>query len=327
MTRKSRRSNRRRRANNANNGRNVVSSTYQVPNNGSTKQFTKGAIPRGVVEKVCSQIDPFCGHANGAKLFDSNATKTIPWQIRSFQTITTDANGSAAVMLQPCLSSFYRTAQTITGSDVTAWNAYSTVEDYTNMLTYFQEYRIVNCGARVISQASATSSQGIIHMITLPEVSPDINWSSNHFPEIDRYTLAGADLHWISKPHAQNDVFQAIVTTGMPNNALCVAVSGAAAATSVAAIEIVMNVEFTPDTESSFSRVASNAAPCSVAIQQAASNAVHVIPSSHRMPESQFSNMLKREASRALHNSFGGLAQAGIGMVEGALEAGIGMFL
>jgi hypothetical protein len=60
-------------------------------------------IPMHKVNAVCSNTDPFCTHASGAKMLSmmSSSVRTLPYSYRSMATYSTNASGDLVVLVYP----------------------------------------------------------------------------------------------------------------------------------------------------------------------------------------------------------------------------------
>jgi len=280
-----------------------INAAYGRPNTMSNETGVSSTL----VEAVCSQIDPFCGHAVGAKLFDRDGSRTIPNQVRYTLPITTDSSGRAAVQFKTQLTEFLRSAATFVGStgEVATWGTPLDIPDYANYGSYFSSFRVVNAGVRVVCSASLTASQGIVTLITTPGSIDDPDYSLSNYAEVDRFALAELDAHWIAKPlsSTQSSFISTAATYGDSHNVLTVMVQGAAATTSVLFIEVIMNIELTPALGNSImSRLATPAAPHNTWVEQAGANALRFMGSTMEGAAHQVSNRVKQLATNALKN-------------------------
>jgi hypothetical protein len=116
------------------------------------------------------------------------------------------------------------------------------------------EVRIVSFGCIFRSTASATNCSGLVNMFVLPNplVSATINSLSVNYPETTTVPMtSGMERSWISKPEgsgAHHFRLFTEATTTMSNfdwSSLVIEISGGAASTTVAVVEIIMNIEMT----------------------------------------------------------------------------------
>lgn len=299
----------------------LVTRTYGRP---SRSQRT-GAVPRALKQAVCSQVDPFCPHAQGAKRYGSDASYTIPMAIRKFVSIGTNASGDACLHFSTKLDNMYATAGTVVSGVPGTWY-YNDAPDYANFSSYFSAFRVVNSGIRVFSQVSATASQGVVHAIvqkTDLTLAQGVDLTSSFHEEVERYPLAGVDLHIIAKPDGEAaNTWHPINELTTAYNDIYIGFTGCAASTTVAAAEIVMHVEFQPITNSTWGQLSSPPAPAHPLIQAAASNVQRGMKSISNGATAAFGRTIESMAERALRS----LAPAAAGFMFGpAAGAGVGL--
>lgn len=279
---------------NKNNGR--------ANNNQPRRNAPRMVVPRrapglsAVVRQAQSLLDPFSEAAAGSKWPDESNAKTLPFQIRGMRTVTTDANGRAAMMFLPfCNGGFgYCNTDSIDGTNA----VFSTAFNYAITGTFRQAasaYRLVSAGIKVRSIASLQDSKGFI---IAREVSPTEGVAGNNYNVISYMSFN--DPHVITHSLRDDDpltyTFRAIGPTAhslqtAPNDvsssldlslADCygwafpvVAFSACPASTAVAIVEYVFNVEFTFDPGHEMNRLATNSHPANKDLTQHISNVLN----------------------------------------------------
>lgn len=230
-----------------------------------------------LVHDVCGLTDPFCIHADGARWSDDvGQTATITYQSRSIITVSSDANGRAALYIDPAYAlnaaapgAVYRQL-TLAGVVATAGNPV-TIPDSTlaNLLAsdVTTGARLISAGATWWDVVPATGAGGRVIASEITNFKAYSNMSSGTFGVNNAVLSPNVQVSdrrqpnsWIcrpSNPMAYNflnsqdsdDLYQEIRT------ALILAVSGPAS-TPLIEIELVMNFEFTVTVESVYSRLA-----------------------------------------------------------------------
>jgi len=207
------------------------------------------------VQSACSIIDPFCGMAKGARLPDGLGTQSMPYQVTSLVTVTTDAAGAAKFIFVPAYGLFGVGQASLAASTWTnpaTWNSFGSGSTYLN--TNAATVRLVSFGVRVASIASATNCSGYIILgselqavISQTQTSGRIN-----FPEKSiRPLTSGYESCWVSKPvgtGAHQFVPVASVTntfSALTWTALSLEIVGGPATNSCVVCEVFCNVEFT----------------------------------------------------------------------------------
>jgi len=288
---------------NNNKGRNatLLQTAYGVPSQRGNTRINKGPSNE-LITAVCSNLDPFCPHAEGAKLYDRDSSKTFAIQVKSYQGLNTDANGKGAMEVNASLNDSFTTASTITGDAVTAWNAYSTADGYSSIDATFNKYRIVSWGVRVYCSAKATESQGTLILATASDSGISFNVASSSYEEVMRFPLYGADVYWISKAQSYTATKFEAIATAVSNdwNHLYIGLDNCQASSNVLGIEIVYNLELQVDPLDFFSRATTPAWPDNVLVQQAVAMVASDKDSAESGNLSQISSRLRQKATKAL---------------------------
>lgn len=225
----------------------------RTPNYGkpSIKGMRTTRPPKELCAKICSAVDPFCAAACGSRRFDTSSVKSVPYSVRALSSITTDANGLAAIEFRPTLASYVREASAWYNNaginEVLTWSTPSDVPEYTPLTTDFGQFRVVSMGVRVYCTAALASSQGYVTIATSREVIGSYSPNTLSYPNVASLPLVGLEATVVSKPTGSDSTeWKPINSTDVTNEFIYIAVSGAAASTSVAAVEVYFNVEMLP---------------------------------------------------------------------------------
>jgi hypothetical protein len=249
-------------------------------------QVPKGSSV-GLSHAVCAITNPFCDESRLSKWPDESAGSTLAQPVRQRITLTTDANGRAAVAFTSTyaggiipgtlsVGGAFQTVQAAPGPPPTYF-----VDTYQPNSTSFDQYRLVSGGVRVMPITSAVNSQGIINMIEIPpiETLADISGlptTVKSYPSYESMPLRATDALYgqmrPSGPEARmfHDA-QFGATMDESNTAIdshdwsCIVVTieGGAASTAVAVVDIFMNFELmvTADANSVFGILAGRPPP------------------------------------------------------------------
>jgi len=158
------------------------------------------AMSQGDMEEVHSITNPFCASARGAKLPDSDSTRSVPVSIVARHSATSDANGKLVIRVKPSLAEAFSDATTITGEVVTELAAATPVHDNTALAAQFDSYRIVSFGVKVYSTLVPTAQSGYFTVLTNPRFGNGINAASAFYEETTSYPTTEQTVQWISKP-------------------------------------------------------------------------------------------------------------------------------
>jgi len=289
--------------------KNTRKSRPQTATYGQPTRVSQPRVPRAprrdkdaLCKAVCGRADPFCEHAIGAKMYDTSSKPTIPYQVKMFHTITSDANGHYAILIPGNPNQAYRVGVVSAGSIVTSWGTNVTIPDYSNMVNLYEQFRIVSFGVRFFCSANTNESKGTTGSITVEEVPTSMDLASDQFVEIIRTPLAGADYTWVSKPtgpqsHSWTDFD---VTVDKHNTSLVLSGTGVTASTAIGAMEITVNYELTPIQGTSIVRLATPAAPANPVVETVAANATRSQPSTSLVPHQERSKTFWDFADKAL---------------------------
>jgi len=251
---------------------------YQAPSSTDTcrkgaKKFPpmgKGGMRHGhaanqkLCRTICSQIDPFCTSACGAKIMDNNRTSTVSFQSKSFVTLSSLASNNAAIMISPAIHNSYRLANSIVGDNVVATDPWVTIPEEPSLSVSFSEYRCVSFGVRVFGSAALATSQGTVTIATMPSTgSTGWNISSSMYTDLLRVPLNDCEVTWVSSPTAVDaQEFVSNAAGFIPHMSVCsIMLDGVAASTPCVGIEITYNYELRPTVGNFAAHLASGPSP------------------------------------------------------------------
>lgn len=177
---------------------------YNAPTSG---RATIGGLGGSALKNAKGLCDPFSPDARGAKIPDDNGSKSVAISLLGRHTLTADAAGRAASLVNPSLREHSWGPATFTATTVTlaSMATATAISDYTAFSTAVDEYRVVSWGVRIYSTDAPLNQAGEIAVITLPEEPPTYSGATvadtgSLFENISRFPVAGANVHWISKP-------------------------------------------------------------------------------------------------------------------------------
>lgn len=245
---------------------------------------------KAIHSQVLALSNPWSKAARGAKVPDSDSSKSVACTLSWPTTVGTDANGKAAFYLRPNINAYYKNATAITGQTCTTFAAGVAIPDYAAVSAGFDSYRIVSWGVRVYSTLAPTNQAGSYKIITLPEDPANgFSWAGSLFEETASFSLATQDIHWISRPIGIKHREYVGMTSDAPWDRMFVAVEGAAASVGAVTFEVVLNLEAQINIGSIVSTMATEAAPENHHVTRAAAKTlakhggVHTSPSFGRI--------------------------------------------
>ncbi len=261
---------------------------------------------------ICSNVDPFCVHAQGAKMFDRSSSRSVPISLTQTLSLTTNSDGNAALLVYPTLNNqVYEPTTIVSQNEITSWTSYANAPYYTELGDNFYNYRCVTGGVRMFTTANATTASGIAGMALLAQKGsnpPPVNLDGAGFLEYNRTAVPGMDMAAVMKPQDLytdfNDIGTAEIASLTP---ILVWVRGGPASTTIAFIEITVNFELIPKPDTFANLMATPAYPHSPEVEAASSNILSDIAG-------VFTNGVK-----ALTNEAGSMAkQHGAAIARGA---------
>lgn len=237
-------------------------------------------IKESLVEKVCGQIDPFCPAALGSKINDQLSTFSTTACVRYHLSLTSNASGNAAIYLQSSLYAGNFVAPTLSGTEVTAWNAGTAVPQYSSWSGSLQRWRTVSFGFRIFTTANAMTANGQIYIHTIPNLDassspPNITYTNlTSTPDAITMSARNLDHVWIARhtlpftgPNTYNLAYDPFTTP------VVIGYTGVAS-TTIASIEVIHHLEWWPTLASTAVLTMDRTAPDSNVVQEAVSNTV-----------------------------------------------------
>lgn len=227
-----------------------------VPNQDKRMGGSGGSHPHATFHHaVCGQTDPFCSHALGARIPDGNAGRSLTFQVRGNQVVSTNAAGAGGCLL---------VAEFPYNSNLLVGTANTTTLTFPPTLVQFPaasafsasvgNWRCVSFGVKVSSILNATNNSGYIVIastatvpstVTVPDMEYDdavmiplnnfkgITWISKRLSNYNLYAALGGNS--VSYPFTSDNYTKCVVT-----------MIGQANVTAAVLIEFVANYEFTP---------------------------------------------------------------------------------
>lgn len=282
------------------------------------KRVTPGSsrIPGQLVSLACSQLDPFCEHARGAKVLDDSSSNSFTYMCWSLVPIISNASGGACVEFFPSLAGAYRFNTVDASGTITALGGSSAIPNYSTLGTSINSWRVVSFGVHLTEVSNALNAAGYLRMESSQKAASIGDSDSTYCADSQIYAnKPGQEVHWVSKAVGANaDIFiqpdytvpsASIVSS---RNSLRVWVHGCPASTNMYVAEIVMHIECLPVVGTLLAETATPGAPEVPAAMKAARNASASLPSSLPGNNNSFGASLKDAAKGALM----GIAQAGV---------------
>jgi hypothetical protein len=283
-----------------------------------TKNRKRAAGKRKLVYKadptsvavVSQHLNPFDDAAKDVKIPDSNTANTFTYQVRERRTLSVNTAGAAYAEIYPSLNSIYNAtvgnsninpaADGTLAADQGNWE---NITNYTNVIAAIDRYRVVSFGVRITNAQPALSAQGqvilreidqrmslnsvsgtapgVFGYTTVTEVVPvftgmDYVSLPSHYGEA-QYEFVPADTAWTT--------LDADIASQPGFKALSISVAGGPTGTAqnpVLFVEIVMNVECIPVTNSLQARLATRPADHNIHHLQAVNNARNSLPLVHK---------------------------------------------
>jgi len=128
-------------------------------------------VPSGMVETVCSIVDPFCTKARGAKWFDGMGESTIPFQVRGHISGVAVTGGGAIYGFTPGVSTTYFYQASLIGGTYTWGAAYGGAPGVGFIVTNCSAYRVVTAGLIIRNVLPALTAGGYIIVTRVPKLA------------------------------------------------------------------------------------------------------------------------------------------------------------
>lgn len=222
-------------------------------------------IPHSLVEKVCSNYDPFCQAARGAKLFDENTAPSLTYSSRDVFPLTTNANGVALVWFNGSPSNTWATATVVAGA-VTAWTAAQSTFYNNVTLAGLARWRTVSGGIRYMTTQAWSTATG--HMIVTETtesldvaVVGQVAGSLTLGPLAHTIPLRDAQFTCVQRQLGMNAKTYKEATSHNPYYTGFTVYANGTPSTTIGYIEVVVNYEWIPDASTVYQAFSTPAAP------------------------------------------------------------------
>jgi len=241
----------------------------------------RGKVNRACLDKlcaaVCSQIDPFCAQACGAKRLDETTTKSIPMQFRVLTDLQqlTALGGTAGTQIQPNLANVYRRATAATTRDLNVWGAWAAFPGYST--ANFSGYRVVSGGAHIFTISPPTAANGVVGVFTHLGAAPaTVDLASSLYTDVYRDTRYNNEFCVTFKSEGkQANSYIAISDTSSPawtTHTIFGDLMTLVNNEFVSFIEITLNVEIHAVEETTYSLIQAGASPAVPQVEAIAAN-------------------------------------------------------
>lgn len=208
-----------------------------------------GTMDPTLMHAICSNINPFCPEAQGAKLYDDNSAPSAVFQCRQLFNVTTDANGIAAIYLTANPSAALYQG-TVVASAVTGWGVATTNNFYTSYAGNCDTYRVVSWGFRYRTTLPWTTATGNLIVVQDSERNMS-SFTGQSIQSVSQglaadYTpLRDASIECVGKPAGMSSLAYINIGATMPGySTFNLYISGAPASSVVGTIEVVVNYEW-----------------------------------------------------------------------------------
>lgn len=245
-----------------NESKNKVTDTMKRPmqtkkkKKSSSKTTPRSGKGSAVKTMILGCIDPFADCATGCKMVSSDSSRTFTYTVKGkLSAITTDANGAAAVWLQPGLDQCLARHNTIAAGIVTVWALPAGgVAELASLQAIAGKYRVVCAGIHVFSNCNTNEAKGTIQVTTgnyglVPIPSYDLN--SFTYEEVQTDSLFGFDRYYgfrrLSPAQTANFELTTVTAPHSGWNGITVSITGGTASTALLEVEYVFHVELQPD--------------------------------------------------------------------------------
>lgn len=264
---------------------------------------------RRLAEAVCSQSDPFCVAAKGAKMFDRSMTPSVTFQVVQtgvLPTVGVTGNALLQVTAADCYQG-YRTAATFSGSAVASWNARVVPSGSAWLTANVNKFRVVSFGVRYYATVSPMSASGVITIGTAQETLSAPDPDNADWTEVARTPVSAAEGAWVGKP--RDDDYSTYSVTSLASTTipqyytqLNLGVGGGplGGPTTILGFEIIWNLECVLNTGNASMHLATPAAPHIPQIEAAASRVTAITPSHNPGPLAALGDMVMKHADRQI---------------------------
>jgi len=251
---------------------------------------------------VCSQVDPFCAAACGAKRVDQSQTPSIALSFRanvSVQQAASTSTGTAATQFKACLAELFRTTSTTAGNEITSFSAWQAVPGYN--ATTFSGYRITSWGVHMYTVSTPSTADGVTVLLEhmgAPPGTPDM--SSTLYTKAQRDTRYNSEFTWTAKAEGDEVKIYKDISSTDPGGWPSVTCGGhwmtAVDGETVACVEAVLNCEMHVNAEQIWTGAMGKPSQSSEAAETLVANVNRDIPSMTVGKPEQHSAIVKQTA-------------------------------
>jgi hypothetical protein len=280
---------------------------------GRPYQPPRPSVSLNDISMVCSNTDPFCKHADGAKQFGKGSQNTIPMQCRTYAQMPTNASGLGAMQVSPRLIQQFRGVSTYSGTSTATWNAWADAPELASLTAYEGEYRIVSAGIHVFCIAAPTDSSGVVIVNTTQEANTIMQSTSSLYLDSHRTSLAGCDLYCIAKPQNESEKFHSLDAAIQNFSTFTVMVYAGPVSKPAVGIDIFLNIEWYPILETVFARLAT---PNNVVSPQIDYAIINTSSLTKYVYDHLPSKEVAEKAMKFLLTAYGGTPRAGLSLAN-----------
>lgn len=225
----------------------------------------------------------------------------------------TDANGTYALAFTP-KSNYTLTQMSSAVGSIVSWQTTSSGNSNASsnlLMTYGELYRPTSMGVRVCNMLSATNSSGFVVLAKggPAPLNSVTTFSPSNFTSWDSHPMTqGGEWHAVSCPRSASayemldvDDYGVDTNSGLGNwETIYVFVKGAPGATAAILVDWVINYEYTVRDDAPIAQLAVPQPVMNIPVQTAVNSVQSNMATSHRASTAAFSNILRREAKKAL---------------------------
>jgi len=291
-----------------------------------------------LAKAVCSNSNPFCPEAYGAKYYDENSVRSLTYQERTLFSLDTDAAGTCAYAFSMGARAA-RSQGTVVAGTITAWGAYADTNFYGTAAA--GEYRVVSAGFRYRTTQPWTEAKGVLVIQEHPNDPTSVTTigvgNLRQGSNATMFAVRDADVYFIHKPQGMfSTSYTPIGNTGALSSwsSAVVGIVGGAASANAGYIEVITNYEYTAVASTAYSTMATPAAPSVPTVMQARAVVLGATPPIGKTTTTHDSTwmsdvmgVLKRIAPTAMTMAFGPeaglLTNAFLGTTGGRKQQGL----
>lgn len=250
-----------------------IRQTVTAPRGGGSTINTSPITPTEATQCL-GLVNPFSTAAEGMKVPDDDSTPSFTAQVRTIHTLTTDANGNAAINLRARPLDFPGMDLTLDAARVVTARTNVSNPDSAAYLAQSSKYRIASWGVRAYSVESLFTAKGTVRFTTMTdEAEVGDATDSLLFEDIYFAPLAQSDIYWTSKPTGNTWKQYVNNTTQAPWTQLMISVEAGNVSTDTLIVDIIYNLEIVPLFGTITATLASPAADHNPKVITAAANA------------------------------------------------------